>query len=351
MKNRTLFSASALALLSLSLSACGGGGTTTPPVVVTPDITPPSIVSVSPAVGAIGVAKTASVVVTFSEAMNQSSAQAAFQSADLGANTISWNTDGTVMTVKPNAELAYTALGKSYSFSVSNTATDVKGNALSNPASTSSFKTFRQLSSSLPIKAGTVGEIDNAQTIKPINFDIEVGDQTDNTSRRGFVGFDLSSLPTDLVPANVLSAQVRMFVNSPINGSPFSKLFPSCTGKFCILQNKSVVLDHVAYGNTVSGSVYNIPAIPGSDPTGLTDETPCGGAIIICLFKGTSTGWNLGNVTPWVQDDLSNRAARGNLTEVRMSFPLATNADGKADNIDISNSTNKAQLTVTYLMP
>ena len=312
-----------------------------------PDTTAPTIVSVSPSSGADGVAKDANIVVTFSEAMNQASAQAAFQSADLGASTITWSAGGTIMTVNPNADLTYTASGKSYSFQVTNTATDLAGNPLSNPSSVT-FKTFRQLSASLPIKATTVGEISNTFAVNSVALDILVGDQNNNTSRRGFVGFDISSLPAALNPNNVLSARLRMFVNSPIQGTPFTDLFPSCSGLLCALQGKSVVLEHVAYGNTIAGSAYNIAPL-SADVRGLTDETPC--ATIICLFVGTSTGWNASDISPWLKDDLTNRAARGNLSEVRLKFPIDTNGDSSADYIAVSNAANKAQLIVTYLIP
>ncbi len=338
----------ALAALTLSLSACSGSNPAPPPPDPS-DTTPPSIVSVTPASSSTGVAKDANIVVTFSEAMNQASAQAAFQSADLGASTISWDTSGKIMTVNPNADLAYTSTGKSYSFQITNTATDLKGNALSNPAS-ASFKTFRQLSATLPVKASTVGEISNTFTVNSVASDILVGDQANNTSRRGFVGFDLTGLPSDLDPANIVAARVRMYVNSPIVGTPFTDLFQSCSGQFCLYTGKSVAMEHVTYGNTIAGSAYGIAPL-SADVRGLTDETPCA-STIICLFVGTTTGWNASDISPWLKDDLVNRAARGNLSEVRLSFPKDTNGDSSADYIAVSNlGATKAQLVVTYLIP
>ncbi len=176
-----------------------------------------------------------------------------------------------------------------------------------------------------------------------------MGDQSNNTSRRGFVGFDLSSLPSGLNPDNVLSARLRMFVNSPIQGTTLTELFPSCSGLLCAPQGKSVVLEHVAYGNTILGSAYNVTP-PSADVRGLTDETPC--ATLICLFVGTSTGWNASDISPWLKNDLANRASRGDLSEVRLKSPIDTNGDNSADYIAVSNSgATKAQLVVTYLMP
>ena len=337
----------AVAALTLSLSACKGSNSAAPPD--PGDTTPPSIVSVTPAENASGVAKDANIVVTFSEAMNQASAQAAFQSADLGASTTTWDAAGKVMTVNPNADLTYTSTGKSYSFQITNTATDLKGNALSNPASIT-FKTFRQLTATLPTKASTVGEISNTFAVNSVAVDILVGDQSNNTSRRGFVGFDLAGLPASLDPNNVVAARVRMFVNSPIVGTPFTDLFQSCSGSFCLLLGKSVGMEHVAYGTTITGSAYGTAPL-SADVRGLTDETPCT-STIICLFVGTTTGWNASDISPWLKDNLVNRVARANLSEVRLSFPKDTNGDSSADYIAVSNSgATKAQLVVTYLMP
>lgn len=338
----------AVAALTLSLSACGGSNPALPPP-DPGDSTEPSIVSVTPAGSASGVAKDANIVVTFSEAMNQASAQAAFQSADLGASTITWDAAGKVMTVNPNADLTYTSTGKIYSFQITDTATDLKGNKLSNPSNTS-FKTFRQLSATLPVKASTVGEISNTFAVNLVTLDILVGDQANNTSRRGFVGFDLSGLPAGLDPSNIVAARVRMFVNSPIVGTPFADLFQSCSPQTCLFLGKSVAMEHVAYGSSIAGSAYGTTPLT-TDVRGLTDETPCTGTII-CLFVGTTTGWNASDISPWLKDDLVNRAARGNLSEVRLSFPKDTNGDSSADYIAVSNAgATKAQLVVTYLIP
>lgn len=331
--------------LSLALVACGnggGGGTT-------PDNTPPTIVSMSPANGASGVAKDANIVITFSEKMDQASAQAAFQSADLGAAVITWNAAGTEMTVNPNTDMVYTAAGKSYSYSVTNTAKDAAGNALA-AASNSTFTTYKQLTATLPMVASTRGEVSNAGTLLGVSSDLQVGDRSDNTSRRGFVGFDLSSLPAGLQAANILSAQARLYVNS-IQGNPFTKLFESCSGPYCIFLGKSVVTEHVYYGTTPTASAYDATPI-SSDGRGLTDAAPC--SFTICLFVGTVTGQNSVSVTEWVRDDWTNKASRGNLSEMRFSFPKATNADGVADYISINSDTasaNKPTMVVTYLIP
>ena len=345
---KNLLSIAATLSLGLALTSCGGGQTPAPVPVLPPvsDTTSPSVVSVTPVSGAIGVSKDASVVVTFSEPMNQASAHTAFQSANLGASTFSWNADGTTLTVNPNLDLEYSSSGKTYDYSVTTTATDKVGNALGSTFA-GNFKTFKRVTASLTATA--FGEIDNAQTVLSTSADIKVGDQTNNSSRRGFVGFDLSSLPATLAPANLEVARVKMYVNSPIVGSPFSKLFPptTCT-PFCILVGKSVMLEHIYFGNSVAPSAYGINPL-SNEVRGLTDDTPCTGPLL-CLFQGTSTGWNSDNVLEWVRDDLTERSSRANKSQLRIRFPKDTNADNLADYIAISTN-SKPYLSVTYLIP
>ena len=123
------------------------------------DTTAPSIVSISPANGATGVARTANIVVTFSEKMNQAATQAAYESTDLvRANvTFSWNAAGTVLTINPVTDLSYTSFGKTYLFALTSKATDVAGNAL--PTTVSNFRTFRQLTTSIESTAALDGVV------------------------------------------------------------------------------------------------------------------------------------------------------------------------------------------------
>ena len=107
------------------------------------DTTPPTITSTSPAHGATGVAAGAKVSVTFSEPMNQPSAQAAFslvRSSDGArvAGTFSWS--GTTMTFTPTAALT---AGAQYTATVAATATDSAGV----PLGTARSWTFKVLTS------------------------------------------------------------------------------------------------------------------------------------------------------------------------------------------------------------
>ena len=114
------------------------------------DTPPPSVNSTSPANGAVDVAVGSNVSVTFSEAMNQASAQAAFEITPATAGAFSWNGAGTTMTFNPSADLDDDTL---YSVSVATSATDLAGNNL-NSAANWSFRTVEGGDTTPPTVSG-----------------------------------------------------------------------------------------------------------------------------------------------------------------------------------------------------
>ena len=152
--------------------------------------TAPSIVSITPASGATGVAKSANIVVTFSEKMNQAATQLAYQSSDLPASgvTFNWNAAGTAMTIDPNVDLLYTSTGKTYTFGLTTTATDIAGNAL--PA-TSSFKTFRQITTSITSTPALDGWV-RPDGLVDTTSELRIGDSGDvsNATYRSCLRFE-----------------------------------------------------------------------------------------------------------------------------------------------------------------
>ena len=113
------------------------------------DTTPPSIVSVTPASGTVGVTSDSVITVTFSEAMDRAATVAAYTSTELPATavTFEWNAAGTILTIRPKNPLAYKQVGElhepamQYSIGFTTAARDLAGNPLA--AFTSIFKTLR----------------------------------------------------------------------------------------------------------------------------------------------------------------------------------------------------------------
>lgn len=121
------------------------------------DLTPPTIISISPEDGAKGVPSDSPIVITFSEPMDHVSTEAAYESATLPAGrvTFDWNDDSTVLTVLPIDGLQYasgttpSSPAKVYSIAISSTAEDRAGNQLEDVAW--SFATLRTIAQRLPI--------------------------------------------------------------------------------------------------------------------------------------------------------------------------------------------------------
>ena len=92
---------------------------------IAPLVIPPTV----PASGATGVARNTSIVLTYSEPMDQSATEGAFScSPSCGTVSFGWNAIGTIATVDSTSDLAAST---SYTVTISTAAIDVIGNALS----------------------------------------------------------------------------------------------------------------------------------------------------------------------------------------------------------------------------
>ncbi|HEY0707769.1 MAG TPA: Ig-like domain-containing protein, partial [Polyangia bacterium] len=125
-----------------------------------PDVLPPTITAVSPTNASNGVARTASIIVDFSEPMDLASAQTAFQATVNGnaitaAGTYAWSNGGRRLTFKPNAQFLY---GATVGFSVSMAAKDAAGNAKT-VANSYSFTVIRLVTTTLYAVPATDGYV------------------------------------------------------------------------------------------------------------------------------------------------------------------------------------------------
>lgn len=109
---------SALAVLLL-IVGCGPGGSTPP--------TAPTVDSTTPVDGAADVSIGASIAITFSEAMDQATTEAAFAASPPVTCTFSWNSGDTVLTCDPDADLA---VDQSYTVTVGADAESASGEPL-----------------------------------------------------------------------------------------------------------------------------------------------------------------------------------------------------------------------------
>jgi hypothetical protein len=318
---------SLLGTIFLTLVACDNSSNTPPP---SGDTTSPSIVSITPNNGAIGVTNDSTIVISFSEAMDKTRTEQAFGSTTLPGFGFSWNADGTVLTVVPSSDLIYTFGGNVYSFSFSAGATDLAGNALQGAPVGSSFTTLRQITLSFESVASEDGTVRDDGFINPgITCNAEticVGDSSvgPDASFMGFLSFDLSSLPEDLT--QLVAANLRVYQHGTYQDSaPYTDLGP-------------LLWDHVFY-DVLDVDDTTIPALTSSGQV---------------LSANASNGYKTTEVTSAVQDDWAKREERGRRSQYRLRFTEETDDDGIADIALFSPGeglSNRPRLSVTFLIP
>lgn len=264
-----------------------------------PDTTPPTVSSVTPTSGTLGVERDAYAQVTFSEPMDVAATQGAYAcmvgSTVVGGN-FSWFNRNMVMRFTPTSAFAY---GTTVACTVrggASGARDVAGNRLVSTF-TSTFRVLRYATVMVRGAASLDGTIFNSGSTQPYALYIYVGDTASNLAARGFFEFDLTAVPADV--RRVTGATMNFYlygIGGDLNamGTPY--------------------VEHVNFGATLDNSDYALSPLAGSP----------------AVFA-TTIGARLVWVTAWVQDDITNRVARGNRSEFRMRFPTEVTADGAPD--------------------
>ena len=332
---------------AFTLTATNANGSSTKTVTVTVAAlpAPPTVVSVSPANGELGVSADAKIVVTFSKPMDQAVTQVAYQSADLPATgvTFDWNAAGTEMTVKPNAPLEYAkqtdvvVAAKNYEFKLTSTAKDRDGLAL--VPLTSSFKTLRDITEILSSDPTLDGYVQSDGFADSSDTAMYVGDRDNNVGVRGFLSFSLARLPADpklkLLSAT-LQVQKYFFFSSGITvayrGSPFSLATNPA-------RRSQTDLDHVVYGSILDAGDY------------ATSSLALLGAID--SFAQFNTPKTQADVLSAVADDLINRVSRENRSQYRLSLFQQTNNNNAFDlsYYGTASVAPKPSLRLEYLAP
>lgn len=277
------------------------------------DTTAPAGASTEPAANAIGVRNDEKIHVTFSEPMDQESVEAAYASTDLPAEqvTFAWSPDGKVLTITPTSPLQYaegtgtdptTVTAKTYSISIGTDATDLAGNPLAEPIELS-FATRRRLLAlfglDLNLTRVTLATTSYAAT------EIFVGDQTNTSTYRSYLTFDLSTLPGD---AEVEKAQFqgRQLLTE---GAPYAM--------------GAVSVQHLTFTSTLATALNST----------LTISVP--GTLSIDATQEIKTV----DVTSQVIDDVAHRVERSDRSQYRLQIDQATNGDTTADRATFGKNT------------
>lgn len=131
MEKRTLILQPAFFILiltfALTISACGGGGGGGGGG-TTPDITPPTVTSTSPANGATGVAVNTAVSAAFSEAMDTSTINTTtFTLSPSLSGTVTYDSASRIATFKPSGNLSFSTI---YTATITTEVKDLGGNSM-----------------------------------------------------------------------------------------------------------------------------------------------------------------------------------------------------------------------------
>lgn len=294
------------------------------------DTTVPTIVSVSPSNAENGVAANAKITLEFSEAMNQTATEQAYQSGDMPSVTFKWSPNGTKLEIDPVGDLEHTPAGRVYSFKVRNTATDLSGNALSELVS--QFRTLRELKRTFASVAALDGNIRSDGNVDSSNTTMLVGDSGNiNTQHKSFLSFDLAALETDglTIPQRITGAKMRVFQSLVIN-SPYSDLQ---------VGDRQLLAAHVVYGSALNFGDFNSAIL---HDLGEISSSDAGG------YKIAQ------DALESLRDDWAERVTRENRSQFMLFFPLPTDADNQADQVVLNAreaASNPPELEVTFLVP
>ncbi len=199
----------------------------------------PFVVSVSPEDGATAVEGDTTIVVAFSEPMNQELTEAAYQSEGIPSSSVSfsWSEDGTELTITPNEPLQY-ATGsdpaeveaRRHSFFISASAADLEGQRLAKPYEFS-FSLLRQIDLTFFAVqdrnlSGSFRSNDTygSQQCARNQVNMCVGDSRvggDDEQYKGFISFALSELPSSML--RVSQARLNLDITAT-SGNPFASL-------------------------------------------------------------------------------------------------------------------------------
>jgi hypothetical protein len=293
---------------------------------VAPDRTPPTIVSVAPAANTTGVIRTATIAVTFSEAMDLASSQSAFSvTTPAGVTgTFTWTNANKTMTFRPAASFAY---GDVVKFQVSNAAKDSAGNA----KSTTDVYQFTVVRSAT-VNLACIDALDGFVNSLPVAYpsgNLTAGDSGAGGTLRAYEAFDLSGLP----PETTAITSAFIYVNQySVAGTPYGA---ATLG--------DLLWDHVDFGPTLEATDYGTPVLTHSYAEGI-------------LSSSATLGWKSATVLFAVLDDWSARVARGNRSEFVFKFTRDLINNSMANYAysypcSSANATLRPYLAVTYEYP
>lgn len=290
--------------------------------------TRPFVARAVPDDGERGVLPDAALVLGFSTSMDTSSVEAAYTSSDMPPEsvTFAWSEANTVLEVRPKVALR-TVSGSdpselaaiAYTFAISSAAKDAAGRALEPKRISFSVARSVTQSSSAVLDRSLTGNWCSDDIYG--TSDCELTDQTicfGDSSRegepayKGFVTFDLRSLPRDLI--DISAAQLSLTV-ALLYGSPFVEL-------------GALRAEHVPF-DAIGTPAF---AAAASSSQSMSAATAVGDRVSADVTAEVRADWGVRDTS-----------------QFRLAFDVATDADVRADVVVCEASS--AQLELRYWLP
>lgn len=315
---------------------------------LTPDTTPPTVASSSPANGGTGAYPEGNIQVTFSEGMAQSATQGAFQIVSVSSGNVadyrnglfSWSADGRTLGYDPPMSFNN---GTLVTYSIGTGAQDVAGNPLAAVA-TRSYRVAYQgtvVIDSTPALDGYMRASSTTTTMytTPTYIGMLVGDSAANEQYKSFVHFSHAAIPG--TATRLLAATLSVYQYA-CTGAPYvnldTLLFGKCIDSIFNDCDTDLKARHFNGGGSIDVGDFAL-AYLSAGPEVTESET-----------VGTYGKSVLSYLT-------ADRAAGRAYTWFRLELPLATNNDGIADTCLFytgdyaTDPTRRPRLTVTYEYP
>jgi hypothetical protein len=273
----------------------------------------PTIVDSMPANQASGVRSDQKIVVVFSEPMNQSATQAAFDKQSLPAGSFSWSLDSKTMTYTPSSPLAYatgtapsTTQAKLYSYQLTTNARSAAGVPLTAPQ-TIGFTTARQIAWTLvPTQLWLVKSTGNVGQCLASGgcSSLLIGDDEVKAGLRGVFRYNVT------VPPEAFVQDVQMYIGITFSSGSVAN-----------------------FGSLQLGKTASVPATP----------TATGSAFTFALgANGTSTTAHVA-----VPALITDGSFGSNDLFVAVQWSVTSNNDAISDAISVSDG----HLLTHYLFP
>lgn len=273
-----------------------------------PDVGAPTIVATIPEADAKGVTESAVLVFQFSEAMDGPATEAAYVSAELpaAAVTFTWNDAGDTLTIVPKTKLTYAegdqaVMPAAYAARITTDATDRDGVALAEEAIVS-FSTLRRIT----FQAPGIGSLTRCiRSSGGVLAPLQIGDTVGDAGSRSVFAFSLESMPSTF---KTLEKATFRSVESAIYSNPDGAL-------------GTLAAQHVYY-EAATADVYSLEPMDSIN------------AVRQLGLNGNPNA-RTADVTSFVADDLENRAARKDRTELRLQYPKIT-PDGVGNYVQLN---------------